>query len=155
MKDALSRFLATGAGSGYCPVAPGTAGSLLAAAMVLFIPGFCGVTLAAAVVVFFFIGVAVSFEVEKTAGHDAPIIVIDEIVGTWTAMLFVSGRTPGMWLAAALLLFRMFDILKPFPVNRLQRLPGGWGVMADDLAAGVIAGLVVRLAQAALSGGTT
>ncbi|MBN2417067.1 phosphatidylglycerophosphatase A [bacterium] len=154
MKNGLFRFLATGAGSGYCPVAPGTAGSLLAAALVIMLPGFRGPVLAAAVAGVFFIGVAVSTEVEKSAGHDASIIVIDEMVGTWTAMLFISGRASVLWLVAAVILFRIFDIRKPFPVDRLQRLPRGWGVMADDLAAGVMAGLAVRLVCGAVTGGT-
>jgi len=68
-------------------------------------------------------------------------IVIDEIAGLQVAMLPVA--ITGLHLCAAFLLFRIFDIWKPFPVNRLQDLRGGWGVVADDLGAGVYGGIIL------------
>jgi len=70
-------------------------------------------------------------------------IVIDEIAGFQVAMLPVA--VTGLHLLLAFVLFRIFDIWKPFPLNRLQELPGGWGVVADDLGAGVYGGLILFL----------
>ena len=68
---------------------------------------------------------------------DPPEVVIDEVVGIWIALAGIS--TGNLHLAAAFLFFRLFDIWKPGPINRLQALPGGWGIMLDDVAAGLLA----------------
>jgi phosphatidylglycerophosphatase A len=82
---------------------------------------------------------------EKILGqHDDSRIILDEIFGYWTAMLSLP-RTP-LVLAAAFVLFRLFDTLKPPPCSWLERLPGGIGVMADDVGAGVMANVLLRLA---------
>ena len=73
----------------------------------------------------------------QSGGHDPQFVVIDEVIGQWIALLFC----PVDWRHAliALVLFRLFDITKPFPVRRLERLPGGWGIVFDDVAAGLYA----------------
>ncbi len=73
----------------------------------------------------------------ESGGHDPGFVVIDEVAGQWTALLFA----PADWRYAlmAFVLFRLFDIAKPFPVRRLERLPGGWGIVFDDVAAGLYA----------------
>ena len=110
-------------------MAPGTAGSAVALVLVL-----VAVTLA---------GIWAGSRVERALdAKDPGIIVIDEVAGMFLSVLFLPRTIPV--LAAAFLLFRAFDIVKPFPVRRFERLPGGIGIMADDLAAGVYANVALR-----------
>jgi phosphatidylglycerophosphatase A len=84
------------------------------------------------------LGVPAATIVERQSGHTDPgFVVIDEVIGQWIALLFC----PLDWRHAliALVLFRLFDITKPFPVRRLERLPTGWGIVFDDVAAGLYA----------------
>ena len=136
--------LATGLYSGYAPIAPGTIGS--AVGLVLFVPvrllGSPAVEAMVLVALFGF-GVWSASVTERHTGRSDPgIIVIDEIVGMLVTLAFV----PVGWTAAVagFLLFRGFDVVKPYPVGVLERLPGGWGVMADDVAAGIYAQLILR-----------
>lgn len=136
--------MATGLGSGYAPIAPGTAGS--AVGLVLFWPlsrlGL-GLQLAATVVVTL-VGVAAADAVARRVGKKDPgIVVVDEIAGMWVSLLLLP-MTPAT-AVLAFLLFRVMDILKPFPARDLESLPGGIGIMADDLAAGLYANLLLRL----------
>lgn len=131
-------------GVGRVPVAPGTAGSLLGLALAVGLRSLPVWVYAAVVVGLFGLGVAAAGAVEcQTGRHDDPMIVIDEVVGMAVAM----GWTPSGWGYALLAfgLFRLLDIAKPFPIRPLECLPGGWGVMADDLAAGIGAHLGVQL----------
>jgi phosphatidylglycerophosphatase A len=126
--------VATGAFLGYCPGAPGTAGSLLGAAIGLLAPRpspGVSVTLVAAA---FLLAVAVAGAAARALGEPDPqVVVIDEVWAMWAASLTAP---PGLGaLAALFLLFRAFDIWKPFPAWAAQRLPGGWGIVADDAAA--------------------
>lgn len=90
--------------------------------------------------------VPVATQMEKWHGHDASRIVIDEVVGMQVILL---GTSPtGLGLVAVFFLFRLFDILKPFPAGRSQRLPGGWGVVTDDVVAGAYARVAMILAAA-------
>jgi phosphatidylglycerophosphatase A len=130
---------------GFFPFAPGTAGS--AAALVLFLPvrwaGSLALELAVASLVAA-VGVWAATETEKALGVEDPgPVVIDEVAGMLVSLLFL----PTSWpvIGAAFLAFRMFDIIKPWPCGRLERLHGGVGIMADDLAAGAYANLVVHL----------
>lgn len=139
------RCIGSGLYSGKSPVAPGTAGSLVGLACFIFIPGFSGWILFSAIVLFFFIGVWAATEIEKVEGHDAGFITIDEVVGMWISLLFLPSA--GLWTAVvpAFLLFRIYDILKPFPAGRSQNLSGGWGVMTDDVFAGIYANLTLQI----------
>lgn len=131
----LTKLCATGLYTGFSPVAPGTAGSLLAlaAAFVLPRPGLLGWSVALAVLIP--LGIVTASRAERVYGHDASQINIDEVAGMLVALSGVP-KTPAAF-GAAFVLFRLFDVVKPYPVNELQRLPGGWGVMADDLMAGL------------------
>jgi phosphatidylglycerophosphatase A len=83
-------------------------------------------------------GIPAATIVERESGrHDPQFVVIDEVAGQWITLLF----SPADWRHAliALVLFRLFDIVKPFPVRRLERLPAGWGIVFDDVAAGLYA----------------
>jgi phosphatidylglycerophosphatase A len=140
VKDRIARLLATVFGAGLSPVAPGTAGTL--AAVPLFwalsqggLPlELLGLLLVTA------LAVPCAGHVAARAGHrDPQTVVIDEAAGYLLAMLGHPATWP--WMAAGFLLFRLFDIVKPFPVRRLEALPGGWGIVADDLMAGAYAWL--------------
>jgi phosphatidylglycerophosphatase A len=147
-------LLATGFGSGLSPIAPGTAGSLvgLLFAWLLFahvpiLGSPLGLLMSGLAVGL--LGVAVSGPVSRALGAEDPgCIVIDEIAGQlWAAAgaVLVPGAPLWAWIAA-FVLFRVFDVVKPLGISRLQRFPGGWGVVADDLGGGLAAGLVVALA---------
>ena len=109
------------------------------------IPGLRKMPLFLLVGTLFFLGVWAAGRVEKTDGHDASIINVDEIVGMWLALSLIRQGTPWHGWVGAFALFRLFDILKPFPLGRAQTLPGGWGVMMDDVGAGIYAALSIRV----------
>jgi phosphatidylglycerophosphatase A len=147
--DRAARFLATGLGTGYSPVAPGTAGSLLALPALWFLHPGGSVFLLLGLGLLFPLGVWASTRVEreevrKGRKADPSIVNIDEIIGMGTSVLFLPGSASRLWLIAGFMLFRFFDIVKPFPIDRSQRLPGGWGIMTDDLIAGIYANLVLQ-----------
>jgi len=156
----VATLIATGAGAGLSPVAPGTVGSIVAAALLdLFLDmpviwhwwGWFALT-------------ALAVWSSKRAGAawgviDHPAIVIDEFVGLWLAALIpMSVLTFDLrsmtLLVGSLLLFRLFDILKPWPVSALERgVPGAWGVMLDDMAAGAMAGSCMTAVLTAIAAG--
>ncbi len=135
-------LIATGLGTGYSPVAPGTAGSLLALVFFYFLAPPPAIHLLL-VAVIFLVGVYVSHQVEKEKGEDPSLIVVDEIAGQAVSLLFLP---PDFRLyLLAFLFFRFYDIVKPPPIDHSQRIPHGWGVMMDDLLAGGYALLSVQL----------
>ncbi len=141
----LGLLIATVGGVGYAPIAPGTAGSLVGLVVLFGVrlvgdPVFELSTLLAVVLV----GTWAAGVGERVAGREDPgLVVVDEVAGMLLTMLWI----PLTWLTGIIgfLAFRVFDIIKPFPAGRAERLPGGVGIMADDLVAGVYAWLVVRL----------
>ena len=140
--DRLVCLAAAGGGLGYLPKAPGTYGSLLGPLLV-WLAQRGGITgprdLAVLGVVWFLLGTALSFRAIRVSGiHDPQFVVCDEFFAFAWVYLFV----PVTWPTAitGFLLFRLFDIWKPGPVGWAERLPGGWGVMADDAVAGWLAG---------------
>jgi phosphatidylglycerophosphatase A len=142
------RFIITFLGSffytGFFPFAPATFASLVFCAIYL-IPG-CDVIAAPVVLaVTLVVSIPIATRMEKTYGKDSGRIVIDEVVGM--QVVFV-GAAPSLGgVALGFLLFRVFDIIKPFPVRRSQDLPGGYGVVCDD----VLAAIYVRIAMIILS----
>ncbi len=140
-----ARLLATGLGSGHSPVAPGTAGS--AVGLLLFWPlsSLHVAAQLAACAALFVVGAAASTLVAREVGRKDPgLVVVDEVVGMWVTLIGL----PLVPLTAALgfLLFRVMDVVKPWPARSLEGLPRGWGIMADDVAAGVYAHLLLRVA---------
>jgi len=136
-------FSGTIAGAGYFPVAPGTLASALAIALLYFLqPG--TIALAGLILLFFFSGIFSSNFIEKTDGKDPGHIVIDEVAGQWLTFLFVFHQDFFI-LISGFLLFRIFDIFKPFGINDLQNLKSGWGVMLDDILAGIYANIILQL----------
>ncbi|MGH7962349.1 MAG: phosphatidylglycerophosphatase A family protein [Candidatus Binatia bacterium] len=141
-------FLATGAYSGYAPVAPGTAGSLVAMPLIFLSAWLLSIApvLQIATLVLAIIGACwIAGRAEDYLGeHDSGKIVIDEIVGLLSATALMD-ITPGR-LIVAFLLFRLFDILKPPPARYFdQQVPGGAGVVLDDVCAGIYTNLLVRV----------
>jgi phosphatidylglycerophosphatase A len=149
IRNRLAAAVSTWFGCGLAPAAPGTVGSAAALGIALLIESY------AAWQPFWFalLAVAVSVPGVWAAGEtararhlkDPAFVVVDEVVGQWLAL---AGARPlnGKAFLGAFLLFRLFDIWKPFPVRRLESLPGGLGIVADDLMAGLYAALVLWLA---------
>ncbi len=144
LKERLIKFAATGFGLGHVPVAPGTAGALAG------IPLFLIFSLFSWPVYLLFLAALTALSVylaQAAEGYfgkkDAPCIVIDEIAGFLWAMTLVA-PTPAR-VISGFILFRFFDILKPFPIRTLQdKLPGGCGIVGDDVLAGIYSNLVLH-----------
>lgn len=133
-------FLATGCGLGWIPVAPGTFGSLGGLVLVYGLSQLPLWGQIAGEIAFVASGVWICTRAGQLMGRvDPPSVVWDEIAAF---PIVFAGIPLNPWTAVlGFLWFRLFDISKPFPINRLERLPGGWGVMSDDLMAGVFAAL--------------
>ncbi|MDA3907428.1 MAG: phosphatidylglycerophosphatase A [Bacteroidales bacterium] len=148
----LHKLIASGLGTGYAPIAPGTVGSLLGIILYYFLNfGFNRfdfqqplilVLNLVAIVAFLFIGVYAIKKVHQIWIHDAPQIVIDEVIGVWIAVFAI----PFEWqyYLYALILFRFFDIVKPLYIRRLDNLKSDWSVMLDDVLAGIYANVVLQ-----------
>ena len=123
------------------PKAPGTAGSVVGVGIYLVIMAAgAGAYLPHAIIFVLFTGTLAAQRVESFWGHDSQRIVIDEVIGQMIAFsLAGSIRLSWPYIFAGFVLFRLFDILKPFPVRQLERLPAGVGVIADDVGAGLYA----------------
>jgi phosphatidylglycerophosphatase A len=164
--DRLGYAIATGFGAGHAPVAPGTFGA--AEGVVLFfsinalVNQRLALTATLSLSVFVIVNVALyalgvwasNRAIAATGLKDPRVAVIDEVSGQLIAMtplIFfpsLAGYPPLAAVAVSFLLFRAFDIFKPFPIRRLERLPGGVGVMSDDVLAGVYAAALTWLAHA-------
>ena len=139
-------------GVGRLPKAPGTFGSLAALPVVLLMSGLGPVVGAVFLVVFVGVAVRAAGITEQVLGQRDPgVIVVDEVAGMLVALYLL----PATWgfLAGGFFLFRLFDIVKPFPIRRLERLPGGVGVVLDDVLAGVFANLALRIGVSVWGGG--
>jgi phosphatidylglycerophosphatase A len=153
MKERISLFLATGCYVGMIPGMPGTYASIattLAYYLIyrisfrifpeLHLSAICLITLA---------GVFLSARVSRNLRNEDPqIVVIDEVAGQLTALLLLPVNAYN--LIAGTVLFRLFDIWKPFPIRRLEPLKNGVGIMADDLLAGIYANILLQLANRVL-----
>lgn len=138
-------FIALGFGSGLSRYAPGTVGSVVA--LLLYIL-FLSVLSVRDYLLFLLCALALGVVVCEYSARilrksDHPAIVWDEFVGMWVTMTAVPHSWH--WFLIGLLLFRLLDILKPPPISRLERLPGGVGMMMDDVAAGAMAALIIML----------
>jgi phosphatidylglycerophosphatase A len=144
MKTA-AKILATFFGIGLFPLAPGTMASAVAALAYRFVlHGLAWPLFFLLLAFLFFAGAAASAAHAAALGRPDPgRIVIDEVCGQLLALAFL----PAAWVpvAVSFVLFRFFDIIKPWPIRRLEKLPGGWGIMADDIGAGLAAAALSRL----------
>ena len=140
------QFLAFGFGSGLAPRAPGTAGTLVAVPLYWLIADWSlawySVFLVAATIAGIWICGAASRELKV---HDHPGIVWDEFVGYWITMWAVPAEW--VWMLAGFVVFRVFDIVKPWPISHLDRtVKGGFGIMIDDIIAGIMACVTLHVA---------
>jgi phosphatidylglycerophosphatase A len=149
MRDRTALLLGTFFGTGYWPWGPGTAGS--AATLLLYLafrPALSGWWLVASAAALFLPGVWAAGECERIFGRtDPPRVVVDEVIGQAITLAAIPAASQvwKLWLSG-FIIFRVFDIVKPFPIRRLERLPGGWGIVIDDVMAGVYGAIVLRLA---------
>lgn len=136
---ALARFLATAGGAGYAPVAPGTFGTAVAVPLVWLLAGLSAWAFAGVALVVTAVGIWAAARADTSWGtHDSQRVVVDEVAGYMVTMLLVD-RNDWTMLALGFVLFRALDIIKPPPVRWLdENLPGGFGVVLDDVAAGVL-----------------
>lgn len=138
----IIKLTATGMGSGYSPFAPGTAGTLVGIPLFLLLSQLAWPWYLATIIVISLPAVYVCGEAEKIFGaKDSQRIVLDEIVGLQFALFLASPTLPH--IIAGFALFRIFDIVKVFPARSCEKLPGGAGVMADDIVAGIYANIVL------------
>jgi phosphatidylglycerophosphatase A len=150
MKEKIIKLLASGLGIGFIPGAPGSYATAVSAVVYwYFLPEnalWYSLILAAGLV----LSIIISSRAEEVFGvKDDQRIVIDEIVGFWFAAAFLP---KSIWITVAcIVLFRIFDVKKFYIIRKLQNLPGGYGVVMDDVAAGVVSNVLVRLV-ASLSG---
>ena len=169
IKDYLSLALTT-FGVGYIPGAPGTYGSIVGVGIHLFvgmhlseaaehglrigtnvgrITSFHFALVAVALLLFVLAGIWASGRSIALFGKDDPHqAVVDEVMGQLVTFLFIPFTTSWQLILAGFVLFRLFDIWKPYPIDNLQRLPGGLGICADDLVAGVYAGICLSVIYA-------
>ncbi len=140
-------FLAFGLGSGLSPFAPGTMGTLVAIPFIFPLRGLGVTGFWLALILLFAFGVWLCGRVSQKLGvHDHGGIVWDEWLGFWLTAAFIPLTWP--WLLAAFVLFRVFDILKPWPIRQLdKKVEGGLGIMIDDVVAAVFAILILAIAQ--------
>jgi phosphatidylglycerophosphatase A len=154
LTDQLALLVATGLGVGYCPLAPGTVGSFLGIILILLLSriGLIGgqrlvfhllvVTMITAVGIW-----AASRSEVILKRKDPPQVVIDEIVGQLLTFGLIFKNPRFILLLMGFFFFRLFDIIKPFPIRELERVPLGFGIVLDDLAAGFYASLIILLAH--------
>ena len=148
----MRRCFLTGCFSGLLPKAPGTWGSIFGALLAfLFLQYLPQSSLFLLSILITIIAIKEINSYEAMGGlHDDPKIVIDEIAGIWLAISILPD-TSWWWILIATALFRLFDITKPSYIGKLDKLPGGIGVMSDDLLAGIVAGLLTGLLFTAIS----
>lgn len=145
------KMLATSFGAGFLPVAPGTWGALVA--IVLWLPLYIWASpvvavsaTAAAVVIYGIAGTWASGVAEKYWGEDPVVACADETVGQWLSLLPVIGGICPWWeILLSLALFRFFDIFKPLGIRAVEKIPGGAGMMADDVLAGIYSAVILLI----------
>ncbi|HEY6906015.1 MAG TPA: phosphatidylglycerophosphatase A [Ignavibacteriaceae bacterium] len=139
----IDKFLGSGFYTGYIPFASGTFGSF-AGLLIYFIPGFeKPAIMIPAVIILAVYGIYVGTQFEKAYGKDPAQCTIDEIVGTWVSLLFVPKV---LWISLVVfVIWRLSDIVKPFPARRLEQLNGGLGIMIDDIVSGFYVLIIVHL----------
>ncbi len=137
----FNRLIATFFYSGFLPYFPGTWGSLAAAIIWWFIPEFLPGQLLL-ILITILLGIVTSNSYAKQVNKKDPSeVVIDEVAGMWLALLWLPKEIP--YFFAAFVLFRLLDIAKPSVIDKVQNLPGGTGIMMDDILAGMVSGIIV------------
>ena len=139
----IEKLIGSGFYSGFLPKAPGTYGSVVALLFYL-IPGFENPTFLLTIISFFtIIGVGIGKKFESIYGKDPKQCTIDEMVGMWISLLFIPKK---IWfILLAFVIWRVFDIYKPYPVNVAEKLDGGIGIMLDDIVAAIYTLIVTHI----------
>lgn len=139
----LYKLIGTTFFTGHVPIAPGTAGTLFCVLVLWFLPVENPLAMSVIAAAIFVSGVKAAGNLEPVWGKDPGKITIDEAAGMTVALIGIP-KTAEIWFAA-FILFRVFDIFKPPPVRQMEYLPHGWGVMMDDIIAGIYANIVCRV----------
>ena len=138
------KLLATGFYLGLLPKAPGTFGTLLGIPLSYLFLSFGPFFYLVATLLFVLISIVVTEFYSKTLQeHDSPSIVMDEVAGYLVAFTALPFHI--YWIVLAFLLFRFFDIFKPFPISRLDQIPGGMGIVLDDVGAGLMTNIILQI----------
>ncbi len=141
--NSLEKFIGSGCLSGYFPYFSGTAGSIIAL-LIYLIPGFESPVIMLSLISFFILtGQKIALKFEKLYGNDPKEFTLDEFIGTWISLLFIPKII--WYILSAFILWRLFDILKPYPIKRLEKVGNGWGVILDDILAGFYTFLLIHL----------
>lgn len=145
-KKSPAHWIAFGFGAGFAPKAPGTAGTIAALLPYTLMLHFTPLWYLAIVILSLLLGVWICGKTAEDLGvHDHGGIVWDEFVGLWIALFLVPADI--LWIALAFCLFRLLDILKPWPIKWVDKqIQGGWGIMLDDVLAGIMAALCIQAA---------
>jgi len=140
------KLIVSGFGLGFSPVAPGTMGALGALVPAILILRYVpnpNLILGSLVLVFTILGIIGSNKLQHQWGKDPSHVVADEMVGMWISLLWIgAGWIP---MISAFILFRFFDIVKPLGIHKTEQLPGGMGVMADDILAGIYTNILLQI----------
>ncbi len=141
-------LLFTGFFSGYCPVTPGTAGTIVAVLIYILEYVFFGTACRISNLIILIIMIYPSFKLGDAGESffkmkDPPEIVLDEMMGYWISLLFFLFD----WkiLISAFIIFRIIDVIKPYPIKKLEKLNGGYGIMLDDFTAGIYTNIIIRI----------
>ena len=146
MKNFFAKFLSTTAFTGLFPIAPGTVGSLITIVILWFLPPFSPQILLTASVILFLVGIWSSGVTERAIGKEDPGSVnIDEDLGMVISIIMLPKTF--LWWGAAFLIFRILDIIKPWPAKQSQDLGGGLGIMIDDVIVAIYTNLFLQLVR--------
>ncbi|MFK7981025.1 MAG: phosphatidylglycerophosphatase A [Saprospiraceae bacterium] len=147
----LHKIIATAFGAGYVPIAPGTAGALLGCILLAAYTHFIGfnnntnfqIGFSIIIILTTLAGVWATRNLQAEWGEDPSKVVIDEVIGVWINLLFV----PLNWqnICIGFVLFRFFDIAKPLGIRKMEAFENGWGVMLDDVLAGIYGNMVLQI----------
>ncbi len=139
----IERLIGSGFYTGYIPLASGTFGSLVAL-LIYWIPGFENLLIMSiAIILFAAYGIYVGNKFDKKYGKDPAECTVDELVGQWISLLFVPKTV--ILSVVVFFIWRFFDIVKPYPARKLEYLPGGLGIMIDDVVSGFYSLIVIHL----------
>jgi phosphatidylglycerophosphatase A len=139
-----TKLFASALFSGYSPIASGTVGSAVALVF-YFIPGFESlVFIGTAILIVFVVGIKAATTMEQWYGHDPAEVTIDEVVGMWISLFLLPKKI--FVIIVVFFVFRFFDIIKPFPAHKFDSMHGGFGIMMDDVIAGMYANFILQLA---------
>lgn len=139
----FEKIVGSGLYTGYIPFASGTFGSLVGT-LIYFIPGFeNSYVIIPSIIVLFIYGIYVSGKFEKQYGKDPSQCTVDEIVGTWISFILLPKKI--IIIIIAFLVWRLLDIVKPFPARNSEKLSGGLGIMLDDVISGIYTLIIIHL----------